>query len=50
MDTSQDENNHNDEQQNNIEQTPVDTNVDTPLDNEMNTKYGTRTTRWNLRQ
>ena len=41
MDTSQDENNHNDKQQNNIEQTPVNTNVDTPLYNEMNTKYGT---------
>ena len=50
MDTSQDENNHNDKQQNNIAQMPVDTNVDTPLDNEMNTKYGTQTTRWNLRQ
>ena len=46
MDTSQDENNHNDEQQINIEQTPVDT----TLDNEMNAKYGTRTTRSNLRQ
>ena len=41
MDTSQDKNNHNDKQQNNIEQMPVDTNVDTPLDNEMNAKYGT---------
>ena len=50
MDTSQDENNHNDEQQNNIEQMPADTTVDTPLDNEINAKYGTRTTRWNLRQ
>ena len=50
MDTSQDENIHNDGQQNNIEQTPVDTTVDTTLDNEMSAKYGTRTTRWNLRQ
>ena len=49
-DTSQDENNHNDEQQNNTEQAPADTNVDTPLDDQMNAKYGSRTTRWNLRQ
>ena len=49
-DSSQDEHKHSDEQQNSIEQTPTDTNVGTPLDNEMNTKYGTRTTRWNLRQ
>ena len=39
-DTSQDENIHNDEQQNNIEQAPADTDVGTPLDKEMNAKYG----------
>ena len=32
------------------EQTPEDTNVGTPLDEEMNATYGSRTTRWNLRQ
>ena len=47
---SQDENNHNDEQQNNVEPTSEDTNVSTPLDEEMDAKYGSRSTRWNLRQ
>ena len=47
---SQDENNHNDEQQNNMEPVSEDTNVGTPLDDEMDAKYGSRTTRWNLRQ
>ena len=47
---SQDENNHNDEQQNNMEPASEDTNVGTPLDDEMDAKYGSRTTRWNLRQ
>ena len=39
MNTSHDESNHHDEQQN-IEQEPVDTMVNTTLDDEMNTKYG----------
>ena len=47
---SQDENNHNDEKQNNMEPASEDTNVGTPLDEEMDTKYGSRSTRWNLRQ
>ena len=46
---SPDENNHNDEQQNNRE--PVTASgVNTSLDEEMDAKYGSRTTRWNLRQ
>ena len=49
MSISHDESYHNDEQQN-IEQAPVDTIVDTTLDDEMNAKYGSRTTKWNLRQ
>ena len=49
MNTSQDESNHNDEQQN-IAQVPVDNIVDTTLDDEMNAKYGSRTSKWNLRQ
>ena len=49
MNTSHDESNHNDEQQN-IAQAPVDNIVDTTLDDEMNAKYGSRTTKWNLRQ
>ena len=49
MNTSHNESDHNDEQQN-IEQAPVDTIVDTRLDDEMNAKYGSRTTKWNLRQ
>ena len=49
VNTSHDESNHNDEQQN-IEQAPVDTIVDTTLDDEMNAKYGSRTTKWNLCQ
>ena len=49
LNTSQDEINDNDKQQN-IEQVPVDTIVDTTLDDEMNAKYGSRTTRWNLCQ
>ena len=48
--TSQDDNNHNDEQQDNKEPASEDTNVGTPLDEEMDAKYGSRTTRWNLRQ
>ena len=39
MNTSHDKSNHHDEQQN-IEQEPVDTFVNTTLDDEMNTKYG----------
>ena len=49
LNTSQDKNNDNDEQQN-IEHAPVDIIVDTTLDDEMNAKYGSRTTRWNLHQ
>ena len=49
MNTSHDESNHNDEQQN-IAQAPVDNIVDTTLDDEMNAKYGSRTTKRNLRQ
>ena len=46
---SPDENNHNDEHQNNRE--PVTASgVNTSLDEEMDAKYGSRTTRWNLRQ
>ena len=49
MNTSHDESNHNDEQQS-IAQAPVDNIVDTTLDDEMNAKYGSRTTKWNLQQ
>ena len=49
MNTSHDKSNHNDEQQN-IAQAPVDNIVDTTLDDEMNAKYGSRTTKWNLGQ
>ena len=49
MNTSHGESNHNDEQQN-IAQAPVENIVDTTLDDEMNAKYGSRTTKWNLRQ
>ena len=45
---SQDENNHNDEQQNNMEPASEDTNEGTPLDAEMDAKYGSCSTRWNL--
>ena len=45
---SQDENNLNDEQQNNMEPASEDTNVGTPLDEEMDSKYGSRSTIWNL--
>ena len=47
--TSHNQNNHNDEQQD-IVQAPVDNIVNTTLDDEMNEKYGSRTTKWNLRQ
>ena len=49
MNTSHNESNHNDEQQN-IAQAPVDNIVDTTLDDEMNAKYGSRTSKWNLRE
>ena len=49
MNPFHDENNHNDEQQN-IAQVPVDNIMDTTLDDEMNAKYGSRTTNWNLRK
>ena len=49
MNTPHNESNHNDEQQN-IAQAPVDNIVDTTLDDEMNAKYGSQTTKWNLRQ
>ena len=49
MNTSHEESNHNDEQHN-IAQAPVDNIVDTTLDDEMNAKYGSRTTKWNLQQ
>ena len=49
MNTSHDESNQTDEQQN-IAQAPVENIVDTTVDDEMNARYGTRTTRWNLRQ
>ena len=48
--TSQDENAHIDEQQNNIKPTSEDTIEDMPLDAEMDAKYGARSTRWSLRQ
>ena len=48
MDTSHHESNQ-DEQQSTA-QVPVEDMVDTTVDDEMNAKYGTRTTRWNLRQ
>ena len=50
VNASQDENNHNAEQQNNMEPASEDTNVGTLLDEEMDAKYGSRITRWNLRQ
>ena len=46
--TSQDENNHNEEKQNNMEPASEDTNVGTLLDEEMDAKYGSQSTRWNL--
>ena len=49
MNTSNNESNQNEEQQN-IAQAPVENIVDTTLDDEMNAKYGSRTTKWNLRQ
>ena len=49
MNTSHDERIHNDEQQD-IAQAPVENIVDTTLDDEMNAKYGSQTTKWNLRQ
>ena len=49
MNTSHDESNQKDKQQN-IAQAPVENIVDTTVDDEMNAKYGTRTTRWNLQQ
>ena len=49
MNTSHDKSNHNDEQQN-IAQAPVDNIVDTTLNDEMNAKYGSQTTKWNLQQ
>ena len=49
MNTSHDESNHSDEQQS-IAQAPVENIVDTTLDDEINAKYGSRTTKWNLRQ
>ena len=49
MITSHDESDKKDEQQN-IAQAPVENIVDTTVDDEMNAKYGTRTTRWNLWQ
>ena len=48
INTSHDESN--DDEQQNIAQAPVENIVDTTLDDEMNAKYGTRTTKWNLRQ
>ena len=47
--TSHDKNNHYDEQQD-IVQAPVDNIVNTTLDDEMNEKYGSQTTKWNLWQ
>ena len=49
MNTSHDESNQRDEQQN-IAPAPVENIADTTVDDEMNAKYGTRSTRWNLRQ
>ena len=49
MNASHDESNQNDEHQNTA-QAPVENIVDTTLDDEMTAKYGTRTTKWNLRQ
>ena len=49
MNTSHDESDHSDEQQN-IAQAPVENIVDTTLDDEKNAKYGSQTTKWNVRQ
>ena len=49
INTTHDKNNHNDKLQD-IAQALVDDIVDITLDDEMNEKYGSRTTKWNLRQ
>ena len=49
MNTSHHESNQKDEQQN-ITPTPTENITDKTMDDEMDVKYGTRSTRWNLRQ
>ena len=49
MNTSHDESNQKDEQQDTAP-APVENIADTTMEDEMNAKYGTRSTRWNLRQ
>ena len=49
MNTSHDESNQKDEQQN-IAPAPMENIADKTMDDEMDAKYGTRSTRWNLRQ
>ena len=49
MNTSHDESNQKDEQLN-IAPTPMESTADKTMDDEMDAKYGTRSTRWNLRQ
>ena len=49
MNTSHDESNQNDEQQN-IIPVPTEGNADKTIDDKMDAKYGTQSTRWNLRQ
>ena len=49
MNTSHDESNQKDEQQD-IAPAPMENIVDKTMDDEMDAKYGTRSTRWNLRQ
>ena len=49
MNTSYDESNQKDEQQN-IATVPMEDTADKTMDDKMDAKYGTRSTRWNLRQ
>ena len=49
MNTSHDESNQKDEQQN-IAPAPMENIDDNTIDDKMDAKYGTRSTRWNLRQ
>ena len=49
MNTSHDNNDQEDEQQNTVP-TPMENIADKTMDDKMDAKYGTRSTRWNLRQ
>ena len=49
MNTSHDESNQKDEQQN-IAPVPMEGTADKTMDDKMDAKYGTQSTRWNLRQ